>query len=332
MAHRIHIENGRASMMYVGPPPWHGHGQALDHPATAEEAISAASLDWEVEKQPLYAGGEGVAYRVDGKFAIVPKHKWGTEECPVFGIVGTDYTPLQNRDAFRFFDPIVGEGAAIYHTAGALGDGERIWILVKLPGSIKVTGQDISEKYLLLSNSHDGESSVQIKFTPIRVACWNTLTMALSKGPTIRVAHTQDLNKRLENARSALRLIDEHYKRIEETFKAMAAIRMTSKRLEEYLASVFPDPSDITEKQRWRRTAQNRESAAYLFDHGKGNSLPGVAGTLWAAFNGITEFVDHKPTRRTPREHLESIWFGDGYQLKARAFEIAKGQIDVWLR
>jgi phage/plasmid-like protein (TIGR03299 family) len=318
--------------MYVGREPWHGLGQELDHPATAEEAISAASLDWEVAKQPLYAGGEGFAYRVDGKFAVVPAHRWGSEECPVLGIVGADYTPLQNRDAFRFFDPIVGKGAASYHTAGALGDGERIWILAKLEGSIKVTAQDISHKYLLLSNSHDGESSVQIKFTPIRVACWNTLTMALSKGPTIRVAHTQDLNKRLENARSALRLIDEHYKRIEESFKAMAAIRMTPIRLEEYFAVVFPDPSDVSEKQGRRRAAQNRENAAYLYEHGKGNNLPGVAGTLWAAYNGITEFVDHKATRRTPKEHLESIWFGDGYQLKARAFEVAKGQIDVWLR
>ena len=330
MAHRIHIENGRASMMYVGPPPWHGHGQALDHPATAEEAISAASLDWEVEKQPLYAGGEGVAYRVDGKFAIVPKHKWGTEECPVFGIVGTDYTPLQNRDAFRFFDPIVGEGAAIYHTAGALGDGERIWILVKLPGSIKVTGQDISEKYLLLSNSHDGESSVQIKFTPIRVVCWNTLTMALSKGPTIRAAHTRDVHERLKHARLTLRLINDHYAKIEETFKRMAATQMTAARLKEYFTTVFPDPSDSNDKQGQRRAVQNRDRAVHLFENGRGNRLSGVRGTLWAAYNGVAEFVDYRSTRRTQEEQLESIWFGDGYLLKARAFEIAKGRLDVW--
>ena len=331
MSHRIHIQNGKASMMYVGRAPWHGLGQELDHPATAEEAISAASLDWEVAKQPLYAGGEGFAYRVDGKFAIVPTDRWGSEECPVFGIVGTDYTPLQNRDAFRFFDPIVGEEAAIYHTAGALGDGERIWILAKLRGSIKVADQDISDKYLLLSNSHDGESSVQVKFTPIRVVCWNTLTMALSKGPTIRAPHTRDMNERLEHARRALKLIDDHYRRIEETFKKMAAIKMTPGRLGQYFMTVFPDPSDPADKQGQRRAAQNREKAAHLFEWGSGNQLSGVAGTLWAAYNGVTEFVDHKPTRQTPREHLESIWFGDGYLLKARAFEIAKSQIDAWM-
>ena len=44
MAHELNIEDGRASMMYVGEVPWHGLGTRLEKaPKTAEEAIAAAA-------------------------------------------------------------------------------------------------------------------------------------------------------------------------------------------------------------------------------------------------------------------------------------------------
>src|SRR5207253_3201436 len=42
MAHQLHVENGRASMMYAGEVPWHGLGTRLNKPAAAADAIVAA--------------------------------------------------------------------------------------------------------------------------------------------------------------------------------------------------------------------------------------------------------------------------------------------------
>ncbi len=36
----------------------------------------------------------------------------------ILGAVGEEYRPLQNWEASRFFDEVVGMGAAIYETAG----------------------------------------------------------------------------------------------------------------------------------------------------------------------------------------------------------------------
>jgi len=125
MSHNLLIQNGKASMFYVNEVPWHGLGTKLNEPATAQEAMVAAGLDWKVVKMPLYASSKHIP--VPDKFGIVRKTGPNlTKQDAVLGVVGKDYTPLQNRDAFRFFDPIVGENAAIYHTAGALGQGERV--------------------------------------------------------------------------------------------------------------------------------------------------------------------------------------------------------------
>lgn len=246
-------------------------------------------------------------------------------------MVGADYTPLQNHEAFEFFDPIVGKGAAIYHTAGALGKGERVWVLAKLPSDIHVVGDDIAEKFLLLSNSHDGSSSVQIKFTPIRVVCQNTLTMALSYGRTLRVPHRKDLHERLRDAERSLGIIHKRFDELEHTFQSMAQVQINQRKLDEYLSLVFPNPQDPENRRTFESAERNREAASTLFDEGFGNRLPGAAGTLWAAYNGVTQLVDHRATRQTPDSRLTSIWFGDGYLVKARAFQIADLKLKAWM-
>ena len=326
MSANLLIQNGQASMFYINEVPWHGLGTKLDKPATAQEAIQAAQLDWPVIKLPLTAGSKHIP--VPDKFAVVRKTSNLVQKSdPVLGVVGKDYTPLQNRDAFKFFDPIVGEDAAIYHTAGALGLGERVWILAKLPGLIRVVGDDISEKYLLLSNSHDGKSSVQIKFTPVRVVCQNTLTIALNEGSVYRVVHHADVKSKLESAHLMLGLINSRFDEMEETFQAMSRVKMDTNRLSEYLSEVYPA---VKEPDKMEVVQRDRGWSEYFFDQGKGNRELGVAGSLWAAFNGVTEWVDHRKSRQNENQRLVSAWYGSSYQTKARAYSVAVDKMVGW--
>jgi phage/plasmid-like protein (TIGR03299 family) len=330
MPHNIQIENDRAAMFYVLEKPWHKLGTELREPPTGAEAIRAAQLDWKVEKKPIFAGDGKAQERIERVFAIVREDLWKQGKRSFFGIVSDVYTPLQNVEAFDFFDPIIKSGAATYETAGALGDGERIWILAKLDSAIELLPDDRVDKYLLLSNSHDGHSSVQIKFTPIRVVCQNTLTLALSKGPGMRVGHTRGLQARLREAEQLLERINNRYIEIETLFRQMLEVQMPPARRKEYLELVFPMPSDTEDSGAIARVHKEREAAAYLSLHGRGNQTRGIAGTLWASYNGVTEYVDYY--RGQPASsRLNSIWFGDGYSIKARAFDVAERQIGKWL-
>ena len=163
--------DSKPAMMYAGEVPWHRLGTRLDSPATAREAIVASGLDYRVAIKPLVTlEGTDVPQR-----KAVVRHDTGD----VLGVVGNSYVPVQNHQAFGFLDAVVADEGLRYHTAGALGKGERIWMLARLPGSIRVgNSDDLVDKFLLLSNTHDGTTALRVFFTPIRVVCQNTLNLA----------------------------------------------------------------------------------------------------------------------------------------------------------
>lgn len=175
MTHNLATTNDRTAMMYAGDVPWHGLGTRLAEPATAEEAIREASLDYQVELDRMTTSSGAPIPR---RKAVVRR-----DTGDVLGVVGNAFVPVQNRECFSFLDQVVADGEVCYHTAGALGRGERIWLLAKLPNEIRIkNSDDVTEKYLLLSNSHDGTSALRVFFTPIRVVCQNTLTLAERRG------------------------------------------------------------------------------------------------------------------------------------------------------
>ena len=326
VAHELLIDGGRAAMFYVGERPWHKLGTQLEAPPSSEAAIAAAGLDWTVTKVPLYVAAQARLHELRDHFAIVRDDKLGTADFPVFGIVGPEYEPLQNSEAFAFFDPIVKNGDATYETAGALGHGERIWIQARLSNDIEVAG-NIIQRYLLLSNTHNASSSLQVKLTPVRVVCNNTLTVALSKGCSICIRHDHAMDEHLEQAKNLLGLVEDEYARVTVAFRSMAARKLSQQQAAAYFAQVFPDSASVNPVAR-QLVANRRRWALHFFHEGQGNGELPVRGTLWAAYNGVTELIDHrKPSMRGPdfsSRRLHSVWFGAGATVKQRALQIAQ--------
>jgi phage/plasmid-like protein (TIGR03299 family) len=319
MSHNLNILNGRVSMMYVGSAPWHGLGQKLDHPATAEDAILSAGLDYTVVKKPLQVIINGRnRMPVPDHFATVR-----SDTNDVLGIVGRRYLPVQNREAFSFFDSLVGANQAIYETAGALYRGEKVFILAKLPGSIKLHGRDIVDKYLLLYNSHDGSSLIRAKLTPIRVVCNNTLSVALAgTEKEVRIKHTPSAVEKLEEAHKLLGLSNSQYDVIERIFKRMALTDITEKQLIDYVTALIPDNPESDSK---KRTENIRESILDL--HDSANDARTIRGTAFGALNAVSEYTDHMTATKDPNKRLTSVWFAGAERLKIRAFQLAQDML-----
>jgi phage/plasmid-like protein (TIGR03299 family) len=331
MAHELLFEDGEAAMMYVGQVPWHGLGTRLEAaPKTAAEAMKAAKLDWEVGLKRVYTWEGEHFYEIPDRKAVVRLDHWGEPTCEPFGVVGSDYRALQNHEAFSFFDPIIASGQVSYHTAGALGRGERVWVLAKVETPMLIGGADKIEKYLLLSNGHDGRTSAQVRFTPIRVVCQNTLSAALAGGASLMKSyHTSRMQKNLRNAQEVVKSILDYYKKLEDQFEVFATRPMGSEQVGQYVRAVFPDPkrksgqSERAYALAFERNQWHRDEGQRLFAHGRGNEQPKIKATLWAAYNGVTELVDHHWGYESRAQRLSWLWFGEGERIKLRAFEEA---------
>ena len=296
MAHNLSITDGRTAMMFYGEKPWHGLGVELDHPATAAEAIEAAGLHYQVELAPMFTQDGN---QVPRRQAVVR-----TDSKQVLGTVGPGYTPIQNADCFSFLDAVVADGGLLYHTAGALGHGERIWMLAKLPGHIRVkNSEDITDKFLLLHNSHDGSSSLRVHFTPIRVVCQNTLAIAErnARGQGISIMHKGNLEAKVQEAQKVLGLATSFYDDIQVKIDHLASCYPTHDQLQQFFCTLYPDPdrrkeqtgarTSVPNYSAFSTTASARTSLESVTQHGRPSMpspstwiivVPAVARTNWS--------------------------------------------------
>lgn len=302
------------TMAYFGSVPWHKLGTPVQAAMTAAEALKAAGLDWNVAKVPVHFPSSPGYITVPGHYVTVREDRQAG-----LGVVGSDYTVLQNREAFSFFDAIVGEKLAIYHTAGSLKGGQTVWLLAKLPQSFLVAGVDKVEGYVLLRNSHDGSSAVAVLNTPVRVVCWNTLTQALHGSGQYRIRHTASMGEKVRAAREALGIASQSLLAFGEQAELLARRKLNAQMVEQFIQGLGLQKQENESA----RATNKRDELLMLIDTGYGHKDPAIKGTLWTAYNAATQLVDHARGERSDDTKLGSLWFGAGAQFKEKALEVA---------
>ena len=313
MAHNLCEVDGKVSMAYTGKRPWHDLGTQVDGLMTVEEAMEKANLNYRVSKQPLFSKYQDSFINIDDNFAVVRE-----DTKQVLGIVKGRYNVLQNIEAFDFFNPILGEGKAFLETVGALGKGEQIWGLARLPEDIKVNGHDVVNMYLNMSTTHDGSGSVTVGLTPVRVVCQNTLTIALNTMKSkVRIKHTNSMKAKLENAGFVLGFAKLAVEQSAKAFQAMAEKQLNEQEMDAYLSTLWPVEKDAESSTRRENIVKQAKELIY---HGKGNE----GKTAWDAYNGVIEYRDFYRTVKNGTNKWEAAMFStNGVSLGEKAFQAA---------
>lgn len=330
--HNIDITNGVASFATAREDAWHRLGTVFDREMTAVEAMKAANLaDWNVRKLDLFGreavvGEDGVT-TVDvpaPKFALTVRTNPVTGETEPFGPVGANYTVIQNEDQVDFLQAVLDESGAFIETAGALKGGAQVFYTAKLPQQMLVGGVDAHDLYIAILNGHDASMALRTIVTPVRIVCRNTQIAALATAKQeFTIRHTKNAKMAAEVAREALSLTfaandefqAEAEKMIQETLTAGEFERIVN----EVLTTDDQGAGPRAEKSRIERFAVIRG----LWE---APTQSAIAGTRWAGYNAMTEWVDHyrrtngaTPEARTVSRATAAV-AGTAVQFKKRAF------------
>ena len=322
MAHNIAKINGKDAMFCVGDreSAWHRLGQRTENAVTWEQAMTLAELNWGVDKQQLFtSNGDPVdaygIFRDDNKAFL--------------GTVGARFTPMQNIDLFGFVDNLLeATDGAHYESAGALGNGERIWTLARIPQlDFTVGGEDQHETYLMACTGHDGSLRTFLKLSTVRVVCQNTMFAALSgKGACIAAKHTKNSHAKITQAVEAFRGIGSDVKALQTKLERMAGYKLVRKSAESILNEIFP--KNEAAKNDTRRDNIIAD-VLNVYDMNDRNTYASIKGSAYNLLNAVIEYTDYERSVHTggnealeARNRAESALFGSGETLKQRAMDV----------
>ena len=321
------------TMAWTGDKPWHGLGIEVAPDLTPEEMLKAAQLEWTVTKRPAYTLTDP-QWHEDVGVMQADGHHFITRDSDnrILSHCGDDYIPIQNEDIFKFFKKFTQAGHMTMDTAGSLRDGAEIWGLAKIAADFKLAGGDEVKGYLLINQPHVAGKAMTIKFTPIRVVCNNTLTMALPDGgAAFRMPHIKEFDTSVQSAaEEALGLSERRVKEFQEQAEFLASKQFKSESLMNYIAELY-QPSILVEKAKAAnddfiiQEHFNKTSELVLssVDLSPGASMKSAKGTWWGALNGATYVEDHQRRSTAVGNSLHSAWFGAAANRKAKALNKA---------
>jgi phage/plasmid-like protein (TIGR03299 family) len=317
MAHQLEIVNGEAQMAYRASKglPWHGLGTPVGDDMTPQQMMQAAGLDWEVEKVDTFIRykGDNVA---TGQQALVR-----STDGKILTQVGPGWNPVQNEEAFEFFNEFVSGGDMIMDTAGSLKDGRLVWALADVKDGFSLFNGDEVKGYLLFSNPHIYGKSIDIKFVMERVVCNNTLAVALNEAgqPSVRVSHRSQFNA--ESVKQILGLGHNKVEKFKEAAEFLGSKRYTDEKLTQFFGLVFGKSTKEKEE-----LARNAKEAMSIVEDQPGDHF--APGTWWNAYNAVTYMTDHK-LGRSADTRMASAWFGGNAKRKVDALDLALEMADA---
>lgn len=292
-------------------PAWNVMGKGLAVKGKyVEDVLTEKGLDYTIAMRSLLAVPtadeadtiQAASQVAEGHWLTVPQHRASVRierdgSQRVLGVVGNRYTPVQNIDAFGWLDYLVGEFSAEIIGAADFRNGAKSLMVLDLHRPMEIGGRDRVESFLAVTTAHDGSGALQAAILPQRIACTNVLHGGLGKGTeqAWSFSHTPKWERRYEAAQRTILKSVTYLDAFQAEADRMLATAMTDREFDKIVAGLLPVAKDASE--RVQAAAQERRQVLRSLFHGPANAE--IAGTRWAGYNAVTEFVDWgRPVRK----------------------------------
>ena len=279
---------------------WNKVGTDIREANSVKEALQISGLDYEVVKAPIYLSN---GHRIKDQFATKKK---GTDE--VFGIVGKDYTIVQNEEAFSFVDGIISEGLTFVKA----GETSYMnYIIASLPEQYIL--DDKFKPYIIFQNSHAGATTLKAAICPLRIICQNQFTMAFRNSENkISIRHSSSIHEKMDEAQHILQFNAEYM----DSFNKMAIKMAANKIGEEKALDIIDKYFLVDDNASTRKVNSAEEKKVILLNAYNAEDNQNFRGTQWGLINAFSDYITHlDPARKTDKSNVSkfvNVTFNNG--------------------
>ena len=270
----------------------------------------------------------------------------------------SQYTPVQNETLFEFGDVLMKQfNNAEWVAMGQLGDGHKVYGIMKLPDSGYLFGSDQVDNYLTIANGHDGSMGVTAMVTPIRLSCTNQLSFALKNAShSLRTKHTLRVDDRIALAKESIEqfhVYNQQMKTIGDNLFALPCSTEDVRKMYVGLNGINAEDNEVAEVYNGKGRPEEKigedgrpikygSMQSKKFDNAEellvniyenrwdndladqrrtfDNTLKGIENTMWGGLNALTEHLDWYQGKYSDSSKIvERQMFNSGHQKKRDA-------------
>lgn len=275
---------------------WAQLGTDVTGAGSAREALVAAGLaGWNIRKVAMSGTDitrDGLTDIDNPEKVMLVRDVPGLATPRYLSTVGSDYGVHQNEAGAAVLDTLVAEsGARGVGYAGDIENGRKTFVTIELPTTMYVDGVDAIQLHLVVFNSHDGETAFRVMIVPFRPFCANQNPVAIRNHVScVSIRHTSKSEINVAEIRAQLGLLYNYGGAFEEEARRLIRTEMTNREFHDLIREVWPVEGNASARK-LNNARRRNDLLTGLW--GSAQTQANIRGSRWAAFQAITEYLDH---------------------------------------